>query len=609
MSADTVYLVAEAASNFDGNLAQAKKLVDVAKDAGADAVKFQLFKADVLYPEKNQPVHAVVKANEFPRQWLPELCGHAKSRGIDFLATPFDAEAVDLLEEAGVKAYKWGSSETTNHPLLLKAARTRKPVYLSTGMCTMADIAEAVEILDQNGCPSVTVLHCYSVYPTAYEDANLRVLKTLRHAFGKPVGFSDHSLGIALPIAAAALGATVIEKHFTLDRTLKGPDHSYALEPRELKEMVLAALRDGSYRPSLVRRVDIPKPGGGTRMLGVPTVLDRVIQQAIVIVLTPILDPTFSQSSYGFRPKKSAHDAVRQAREFVREGHRWVVDLDLSKFFDRVNHDILLARLARRINDKRLLRLIRRYLQAGMMSEGVVTGREEGTPQGGPLSPLLANVLLDDWDKQLEARGHKFCRYADDCNIYVKSKCAGERVMAWCVAFLEGRLRLKVNADKSAVDRPWNRKFLGLTVTRGRQPKIRIAAKSRERFEDRVRDITSRRRGISIQQMVRELNRYLQGWFGYFRLSETPSVLEELDGWIRRRLRCFLLKQWKPGRGRRKALQQLGISDPRSISGSRKGPWRLSKTQAVHMGLDNSYFQNLGLFNLSEQWRIKSQAV
>lgn len=377
----------------------------------------------------------------------------------------------------------------------------------------------------------------------------------------------------------------------------------------EHKEMVLAALRDGSYRPSPVRRVDIPKPGGGTRMLGVPTVLDRVIQQAIVIVLTPILDPTFSQSSYGFRPKKSAHDAVRQAREFVREGHRWVVDLDLSKFFDRVNHDILLARLARRINDKRLLRLIRRYLQAGMMSEGVVTGREEGTPQGGPLSPLLANVLLDDWDKQLEARGHKFCRYADDCNIYVKSKRAGERVMAWCVAFLEGRLRLKVNADKSAVDRPWNRKFLGLTVTRGRQPKIRIAAKSRERFEDRVRDITSRRRGISIQQMVRELNRYLQGWFGYFRLSETPSVLEELDGWIRRRLRCFLLKQWKPGRGRRKALQQLGISDPRSISGSRKGPWRLSKTQAVHRGLDNSYFQNLGLFNLSEQWRIKSQAV
>lgn len=378
---------------------------------------------------------------------------------------------------------------------------------------------------------------------------------------------------------------------------------------REHKETVLAALRDGSYRPSPVRRVDIPKPGGGTRMLGVPTVLDRVIQQAIVIVLTPILDPTFSQSSYGFRPKKSAHDAVRQARVFVREGHRWVVDLDLSKFFDRVNHDVLLARLARRIDDPRLLRLIRRYLQAGMMSDGVVTEREEGTPQGGPLSPLLANVLLDDWDKQLEARGHKFCRYADDCNIYVKSKRAGERVMSWCVAFLEGRLRLKVNADKSAVDRPWNRKFLGLTVTSGRQPKIRIAAKSRERFVDRVREVTSRRRGVSIQRMVRELNRYLQGWFGYFRLSETPSVFEELDGWIRRRLRCFLLKQWKPGRGRRTALKRLGVPNAQMISGSRKGPWRLSKTQAVHMGLDTAYFQKLGLFNLTKQWRLKSQAV
>lgn len=377
----------------------------------------------------------------------------------------------------------------------------------------------------------------------------------------------------------------------------------------EHKETVLAALRDGSYLPSPVRRVDIPKPGGGTRMLGVPTVLDRVIQQAIVIVLTPILDPTFSQSSYGFRPKKSAHDAVRQACEFVREGHRWVADLDLSKFFDRVNHDVLMGRLARRIDDPRLLRLIRRYLQAGMMSDGVVSEREEGTPQGGPLSPLLANVLLDDWDKQLEARGHKFCRYADDCNIYVKSKRAGERVMSWCVEFLEGRLRLKVNADKSAVDRPWNRKFLGLSVTNGRQPKIRIAAKSRERFEDRVRELTSRRRGISIQRMVRELNRYLQGWFGYFRLSETPSVLEELDGWIRRRLRCFLVKQWKPGRGRRTALNRLGAPNAQMISGSRKGPWRLSKTQAVHMGLDTAYFQKLGLFNLTEQWRFKSQAV
>jgi N,N'-diacetyllegionaminate synthase len=234
----SVYIIAEAGSNFDGKLAQAKQLIDVAVDAKADAVKFQMFRAAVLYPDKTQPVHARVKDVELPREWLGELMAHAKKKDIDFLMTPFDAEAIDLLEKADVKAYKWGSSETTNHRLLLKAARTRKPVYLSTGMCTMADIAEAVEILDANGCPEVTILHCYAVYPTAYEDAQLRVMETLRRAFGKPVGFSDHSLGIALPIAAAALGAKVIEKHFTLDRTLKGPDHSYALEPGELKEMI-----------------------------------------------------------------------------------------------------------------------------------------------------------------------------------------------------------------------------------------------------------------------------------------------------------------------------------------------------------------------------------
>lgn len=231
------YIIAEAGSNFDGSLDKAKKLIDAAAEAKADAVKFQLFRADILYPERNQPVYAVVKANELPREWVPALAKHSKRRGIDFLATPFDAEAVDLLESAGVGAYKWGSSETTNHRLLLKVARTRKPVYLSTGMCAMADIAEAVEILDANGCPETTILHCYSVYPLPYADANLRVMETLR-AFGKPVGFSDHSLGIALPIAAAALGASVIEKHFTLDRKLKGPDHSYALEPGELAEMV-----------------------------------------------------------------------------------------------------------------------------------------------------------------------------------------------------------------------------------------------------------------------------------------------------------------------------------------------------------------------------------
>ena len=233
-----VYIIAEVGSNFDGKLSQAKLLIDAAVEAKADAVKFQLFRADVLYPDKGQPIHSKVKDSEFPREWLGELMAYAESRNIDFLASPFDSEAIDLLDSMGVKAYKWGSSETTNHRLLLRAARTRKPVYLSTGMCTMADIAEAVDILDANGCPEVTILHCYAVYPTSYEDAHLRVLDTLRNAFHKSVGFSDHSLGIALPIAAAALGATVIEKHFTLDRTLEGPDHSYAVEPHELKEMV-----------------------------------------------------------------------------------------------------------------------------------------------------------------------------------------------------------------------------------------------------------------------------------------------------------------------------------------------------------------------------------
>lgn len=235
----SVYVIAEAGSNFDGKLSQARELIDVAAAAGVDAVKFQLFRADVLYPDKSKPVHSKVKECELPREWLGELVAYSKSRNIDFLATPFDSEAIDLLEEVGVKAYKWGSSETTNHRLLLQAARTGKPIYLSTGMCTMADISEAVDVLDMNGCPQVTILHCYAVYPTAYEDANLRVMNTLRHAFHKAVGFSDHSLGITLPIVAVALGATVIEKHFTLDRTLKGPDHSYALEPKELTEMVV----------------------------------------------------------------------------------------------------------------------------------------------------------------------------------------------------------------------------------------------------------------------------------------------------------------------------------------------------------------------------------
>jgi group II intron reverse transcriptase/maturase len=343
-------------------------------------------------------------------------------------------------------------------------------------------------------------------------------------------------------------------------------------------------------------------------MLGVPTVLDRLIQQAIVLVLTPILDPTFSPSSYGFRPGRSAHHAVRQARKYVAEGHRWVVDLDLSKFFDRVNHDILMERLARRISDKTLLRLVRRYLAAGMMQDGVVVERAEGTPQGGPLSPLLANLLLDEWDRELDRRGHRFCRYADDCNIYVRSRKAGQRVMAWCRKLLEGRLRLKVNEEKSAVDRPWNRKFLGMSVTNGRVPKLRMASQSIDRMKSRVRALTARRRGISVRRMVEELNRFLRGWIGYFRLAETPSRFEDLDGWIRRRLRCFLLSQWKAGRGRRRALSRLGVREAGNISWSRKGPWRLSKTHQTHQGLTAAYFRSLGLLSLTDQWRRLSQA-
>ncbi len=372
---------------------------------------------------------------------------------------------------------------------------------------------------------------------------------------------------------------------------------------REHKQQVRAAILSGEYQPSPVRRVDIPKPDGGTRTLGVPTVLDRLIQQAIVLVLTPRIDPTFSPHSYGYRPGRSAHQAVHQARAYVAEGRRWVVDLDLSKFFDRVNHDILMERLSRRIGDKRLLRLIRAYLAAGLLSDGVVIDRHEGTPQGGPLSPLLANVLLDEWDQQLTNRGHAFCRYADDCNIYVRSRRAGERVLAWCRKFLADRLRLRLNEEKSAVDRPWRRTFLGLSVTHGKQPKLRIAGEAVQRMQTRVREITSRKRGISLGRMVEELNRYLRGWLGYFRVAETPSRFEELDGWIRRRLRCFLLKQWRPGRGRGRALQRRGVKDPQYIARSHKGPWRLAKTHQLNQGYGSAYFRQQGLIELLSQWR------
>lgn len=427
-----------------------------------------------------------------------------------------------------------------------------------------------------------------------------------------PSSAPDRAGTLAQGLIEAIVDADNMRRALKRVRTNKGSPGPDGMTVQQLPEFLKLhwprlqqELLEGSYQPQPVRRVEIPKPDGGKRQLGIPAALDRLIQQAILQVLDRLYDATFSPHSYGFRPDKSAHQALEQAREYVASGKEWVVDLDLEKFFDRVNHDLLMGRLAQRIGDKRLLRLIRRYLEAGAMLNGVVIEREEGPPQGGPLSPLLANILLDELDRELVRRGHVFCRYADDCNIYVQSQRAGERVLASVTRFLEKKLRLKVNRAKSAVARPSQRKFLGYRLLGTKKARLGIAPKSLKRAKDTIRRITKRNRGVSLGRVLEELRTFTDGWVAYFWRARTPSVFRELDEWIRRRLRCYQWKQWKTSRNRTRELRKAGVGPwlAYGVAYDGPGPWRVAGCPAMSRALPNAKLRQMGYHSLSERYQ------